>query len=120
MSESSLPSKDEARWSRRTIIVNTSGGGDYTQIQPAIYYSNHGDTVYIEAGIYHENVIVDKRINLIGAGSDNTTIEGVDDLFFDDVLEVNSEGVHIKDLHINHSSTYYTGIHIIDSPEFYH
>jgi parallel beta-helix repeat protein len=35
-----------------------------------------GSTVYVEAGTYVENVVVDKTINLIGAGTGNTTIDG--------------------------------------------
>ena len=38
--------------SRGTIIVNASGGGDYTQIQWAVDNASEGDTVYVEAGTY--------------------------------------------------------------------
>ena len=59
---------------RGTIIVNASGGGDYTHIQRAIDNASDGDTVFVEVGTYYENVILNKSINFKGAGQDHGTI----------------------------------------------
>ncbi len=59
-----------------TIIVNASGGGDYTHIRWAISNASEGDTVYVEAGTYYENIYIDKRIKLIGEGENKTILEG--------------------------------------------
>jgi len=56
------------------IVVNASGGGDYTTIQAAVNAANDGDTVYVEAGTYQGKVNVGKKINLVGAGRGKTLI----------------------------------------------
>ena len=71
----SSPPQSYERQSRGTIVVNASGGGDYTHIQWAIDNASEGDTVYVEGGMYRENVIVNKTINLVGASKENTTID---------------------------------------------
>ena len=59
---------------RGTIIVNASGGGDYTCVQWAIDNASDGDTVMVEAGVYYEKIIVNKSISLVGQGIDKTII----------------------------------------------
>jgi parallel beta-helix repeat protein len=63
---------------RGTILyVNETGsGGAFTKIQDAINASKDGDTIFVYNGTYYENVIVDKRVNLIGNGSKTTIIDG--------------------------------------------
>ncbi|MGB6970610.1 MAG: right-handed parallel beta-helix repeat-containing protein [Desulfobulbales bacterium] len=41
---------------------------DYPTIQMAIDAANPGDDIIVQKGIYHENIIIDKYINLIGIG----------------------------------------------------
>jgi len=50
--------------------------GNYSKIQWAIDNASNGDTIFVYDGIYYENVIVDKRVNLIGNGSKTTIIDG--------------------------------------------
>ena len=76
ITEASIPSHSSELKSRRTIIVNASGGGDFITIQAAINVANNGDTVFVESGMYQENVVVNKEIRLVGAGWSNTTING--------------------------------------------
>ena len=49
-------------------------GQTYSKIQDAINDSIPGDTIRVYAGIYHENVLVNKSIDLIGNGSANTIV----------------------------------------------
>lgn len=61
-----------------TITVNASGGAMYTNIQDAISASNNSDTIIVAAGIYNENVIVNKSVTLTGAGANVTIINASD------------------------------------------
>jgi pectin methylesterase-like acyl-CoA thioesterase len=58
----------------RTIIVPD----DYSTIQQAVNAAANGDTVYVKARTYVEDVLIDnKSISLIGEGAGNTIIKGV-------------------------------------------
>ena len=59
-----------------TIIVAQDGSGDNDKIQDAIDNATEGDTVRVWEGTYYENVLVNKRISLVGNGSEVTTIDG--------------------------------------------
>jgi len=57
--------------------VNETGSfGAFSSIQDAINASSDGDTILVYEGIYHENVLVNKRVSLIGSGSETTIIDG--------------------------------------------
>lgn len=49
---------------------------DYSTIQQAVNAANPGDTVYVRAGMYFENLAISKPISLIGAGAGSTKIDG--------------------------------------------
>jgi len=55
-----------------TIIVPD----DYSTIKGAINNANGGDTIYVRAGTYYENLIVDKSLTLEGENRDTTIIDG--------------------------------------------
>jgi len=57
-----------------TITVAKSGG-DFTSIQDAIDNATEGDTITVWEGTYYENVVVNKKVNLVGNGSEVTTID---------------------------------------------
>jgi len=95
------------------ITVDDDGNGDYGEIQDAINASQEGDTIQVFEGTYYENIIVNKSVNLIGNGSEDTTIDG----------DVNGAVVNITADWVNMSNfkvigsrlynvEYYTGIKI--------
>ncbi len=90
----------EPTGTRGTIVVNASGGGDYTHIQWAVDNASDGDTVYVEAGYYNENIIINKTINLISQCWKNTTIDGG---FQKDVVQINSDWVNISGFEVRNS-----------------
>lgn len=57
-----------------TLYVDQSGGGDFTTIAAGINAAYAGDTIKVGPGIYYENVVINKNIDLIGSGPKYTTI----------------------------------------------
>jgi parallel beta-helix repeat protein len=49
---------------------------NFTRIQDAINASNDGDTIFVYNGMYYENIIVNKTINLMGENKETTVIDG--------------------------------------------
>ena len=49
---------------------------NYSSIQNAIDNASDGDTIFVYNGIYNENIIVNKTIDLIGENKENTIING--------------------------------------------
>ena len=87
--------------SRSTIIINASGGGDYTHIQWAIDNATEGDIVYVNTGLYHENIRISKPISLICPVSENVTIDGG---ARESTLLINSDWVNVSGFNIKNSS----------------
>jgi len=97
---------NNGRGDRGTIIVNVSGGGDYTTIQAAVDAAEDGETILVEAGTYYENVVVNKSISLIGAGWDNTSIASSSYRDRDKILlTINADGVNVKDINFDGTGT---------------
>ncbi|MEM1551928.1 MAG: NosD domain-containing protein [Candidatus Bathyarchaeia archaeon] len=49
---------------------------DFPTIQEAINNANEGDKIYVRAGVYCENVVVNKTISLVGEDRNVTIIDG--------------------------------------------
>jgi parallel beta-helix repeat protein len=58
------------------FYVGGSGPGNYSNIQDAIDNASNDDTIFVYNGIYYENIILDKSINLIGDDKEKTIIDG--------------------------------------------
>jgi parallel beta-helix repeat protein len=50
----------------KTWIVDDNGPSDFQTIQAAVNAANIGDTIYVKNGTYTENIVVNKRLTLIG------------------------------------------------------
>jgi len=87
-----------------TIYVDDDGGSSYSNIQDAIEAADDGDTVYVSSGIYYENIIINKLINLIGENKDITFINGSGS---GSVITVNADFISISGFTIQNSGTEY-------------
>jgi len=68
-----MPLFTHAASSPKTIIVPV----DYPTITAAIQHASAGDTINVQSGVYNENPIVDKPLNIIGQNPETTTVIGV-------------------------------------------
>ena len=82
---------DAARPGPSSFIVDLEGGSDFTSIQSAIDSAKSGDTIYVWAGTYYENVVIDKPLTLIGNHSSSTFIDACS---FGDVVRIEANHVN--------------------------
>ncbi len=54
---------------------------NFTSINTAVNQCQPGDSIYIFSGIYNENIIINKSINLLGEGYKNVIVDGQEDCF---------------------------------------
>ena len=56
--------------------IHVGADRDQQCIQEAIDSASEGDVIMIDEGVYYENIVVDKELTLIGAGSQRTILNG--------------------------------------------
>lgn len=97
---------------RKMIYVNGNNTGGpwngslthpFQHIQDAIENSTEGDVVYVFNGIYHENVIVDKSLSIIGENKSSAIIDGAYKEF---VAHLIADHVHVYNFTIRNSGGY--------------
>ncbi len=93
----SLP---EQRSRGNIIIVDINGSGNYTTIQDAIDSASFGDTIYVWAGTYYENIIINKTLSLIGKGATDIVLDGQR---IGDVVYISADWVTLSGFNIIHS-----------------
>ena len=98
----------------KTLYVGGSGPGNYSTIQAAIDNASDGETIFVFQGTYHENVVIDKTLNLIGENRDTTIIIGKMDRY---VLTVNANKINMTGFTIqnSHNIWNYSGIGLLSS-----
>ena len=82
---------------KNILYVGGQGTGNYTTIQDAINSANTSDTIYIFNGTYHENIIINKSITLLGENKNNTIIDGSG---FEEIINITTDNVKINNLTI--------------------
>ncbi len=60
----------------QATTVTQDSTGDHTSIQAAIDAASSGDTIELGAGVFAECLVINKSINLIGAGPSLTVLQG--------------------------------------------
>jgi pectin methylesterase-like acyl-CoA thioesterase len=63
---------------RKLPVINLNNTLGYSSIQKAIDCrdTNVGDTIYVKAGIYQENIFIQKAVTLLGENKLTTIIDG--------------------------------------------
>ena len=74
----------------------------YSSIQEALNNASPGDTILVSAGIYYENVVVNKSLSLIGENSETTLIDGNS---IGNVMSITASNVNIMDFSVQNSAT---------------
>jgi len=92
------------------ITVDAGGGGDYISIQDAIDNTTSGDSIMVYPGTYHENIVVNKKVNLIGVGVGEKIIDGSGNS--EDVVKIEASGVNMSFFTVRNSGNLVSGIHV--------
>jgi parallel beta-helix repeat protein len=97
-----------------TLYVGGTGKDNYSTIQEGIENAWYGDNIYVYEGIYHENIMITKSINLMGATGKKTFIDGRGN---GHVIEIHANMVNISNFTImnSSSSSSFSGIKITSS-----
>ena len=75
---------------------------DYSTIQDAINNASENDIVYVKEGLYHESLVINKSLSLIGENRETTIIDGAK---ADVVITITCDFVTVKGFTIRNSST---------------
>jgi len=81
------------------IYVDVSGGADYTSIQDAINVSLENYTIFVYGGIYLENIVINKTVDVVGENVTTTIIDGNgtgDVIYISEKGKANISGFTIK------------------------
>ncbi len=77
----------------RILYVGCNGNDDYSTIQQAVNDAKPGDIIFVYNGFYHENIIINKSLTLIGEDKYNTVIDGYG---YGDIITFNADNISIK------------------------
>ena len=103
----SIPVIERVKAESNTIVVRD----DYGHIQDAINNASEGDTIYVKKGTYHENLVINKSISLIGEDLDTTIIDGAPSEGYRIPIKIQCDNVAVSGFKILYG---YTGIQMWD------
>ena len=86
----------------RTWTVDDDGPADFHTIQEAINAANDGNRILVKNGAYHEHIVVNKTVSLIGEG--NPTIDG--DFSSNDMIQLVADDIYISGFIIQRTHRY--------------
>ncbi len=82
------------------LYVSSSGNENFSTIQDGIDTAHSGDTIFVYNGTYSENIVIDKKITLLGENRNTTIIDGRES---GNVIKINADHVTIQGFTIRHS-----------------
>jgi len=93
-----------------TVNDDASPVANFTKIQDAIDITSSGDIIFVYAGTYYENIVVNKSLTIIGEERDFTIIDGAKN---GTVVFIKANSVMIEGFTIRNSGPYpYVGVHV--------
>ncbi len=63
-----IPNSSRPKTPNRDIVVDPMHRGDCTTVSEAIEAANPGDKILVRPGLYHEGLVIDKPMEIIGEG----------------------------------------------------
>ncbi|OYT29666.1 hypothetical protein B6U98_01695 [Thermoplasmatales archaeon ex4572_165] len=84
----------------KIFYVDINGFENYTSIQDAINDASDNSTIHVSNGTYQEQIIIDKKIHLIGSDPKKTIIDAD---FTDDAIIIKADHTIIEKFTITHS-----------------
>ncbi|HEC80947.1 MAG TPA: PKD domain-containing protein [Thermoplasmatales archaeon] len=83
----------------------------FNKIEDAINAVTEDGTIYVSSGIYHENLVIAKTLNLVGENKENTIIDGGENGV---VVNISADNVTLSNLTIKNSTKDwgYSGVHV--------
>jgi len=86
----------------------------YQNITSGLAHASDGDTIFVKQGNYTENIVVDKRVSLVGEILTNTTIYGMESK--DDTVKITASGCVLENFTItNGGQPIYGGVRLNSS-----
>jgi nitrous oxidase accessory protein len=112
-----ISSVENIKASGNTLYVDDDGTADYTSIQNAIDNATAGDTIYVNNGLYNENIVVGigKSVDIQGESKYNTIVDGGNS---GSVFFINADHVSVSGFTIRNSGgggsypDYHSGINL--------
>lgn len=86
----------------KTLYVGGNGPGNYSKIQDAIDNASDGDTIFVFNGIYYENILVNKKINIIGEDKNYSIIDAIGKNY---TIKIVSDDVVIRNFFITNATS---------------
>lgn len=99
----------------KTWIVDDDGPADFRSIQEAVNAASIGDTIYVKAGTYDGNIVINKTVSLIGEDKQNTIVQAYKRWNSRAVIQLTANNVNVNFFTvIAKSSSYYDSCILID------
>ena len=96
------PAEVRGQSTGNTLYVDSGTPGSFESITNAIAAALPGDTVYVASGIYIENVVIGKRIDLVGQDRTTTIIVGDGN---DHAIQVTADHASVSNLRVHNITT---------------
>lgn len=93
-------------------VYDISAGLNYSTIQEAINAAQNGSIIVVSSGVYHEHILINKTLTLLGVDKEDTIIDGSNG---SDVVAITADDVLFEGFTVRNSSMDSTGIALAHS-----